>query len=215
VTAHCDFVQRWRDAEGFDATRAVLRDAAYDIIHSKSLEELNMRGLAARVGASAMAAYRYFPGKDDLIEEIRLHISGRFATALQEAAASADDPVGQFRAMCTAYIEFAVRNEQDYRLMFGNAAIVAPITVGSDRRAPAWEGLLQVLEGLYGTDRSVDIAEKAHFVWGSLHGMAMLHLSKRLNFGRSIEDLLEPLFGFLLKALDTAVGTAPKIPAAS
>lgn len=209
MTEHCDFAERWRAAQGFDASREVLRDAAYDIIHSRSVEQLNMRGLAAHVGASAMAAYRYFPGKDALIEEIRLHISRRFATALQEAAAKADDPLGRFREMCTAYLDFAVGNEQDYRLMFGTAADTTPIVAGADRRAPAWEGLLRVLEGLYLPDRPADIADKAHLVWGSLHGIVMLHLSRRLNFGRSIHELAQPLSGFLENALCVPVTADP------
>jgi AcrR family transcriptional regulator len=209
MTEHYDFAERWREAQGFDASREVLRDAAHDIIHSKSLEDLSMRGLAARVGASAMAAYRYYPGKDALIEEIRLHISRRFAMALQEAAAQPSDPVGRFRKMCAVYVDFAVSNEQDYRLMFGNAVNSAQIVVGADQRAPAWHGLLQALEGLYYPDRPANMVDKAHLVWGSLHGIVMLHLCNRLNFGRSIQELAEPLFTFLVAGLCVPVVAEP------
>jgi AcrR family transcriptional regulator len=204
-----DFPERWREAQGFDASREVLRDAAYHIIHSRSLEELNMRGLAAQVGASAMAAYRYYPCKEALIDEIRLHIIRRFATTLAEAGARATDPLGRFRTTCMAYLDFAVRNEQDYRLMFGNAGDTTPIVPGTDGRAPAWEGLLRVLEGLYHPSRPSDLDDKAHLVWGSLHGIAMLHLSRRLNFGRSIQDLAEPILDFLANALGTDIRAAP------
>ncbi|WP_375419677.1 TetR/AcrR family transcriptional regulator [uncultured Sphingomonas sp.] len=213
MTEHCDFAGRWREAQGFDASREVLRDAAYDIIHSKSLEDLNMRGLAARVGASAMAAYRYYPGKDALIEEIRLHISRRFAAALQEEAAKSTEPLERFRRTCVAYLNFAVSNEQDYRLMFGSVACLTPVVEDVDRGAPAWEGLLRVLEDLYHPSRAADIVERAHFVWGSLHGIVMLHLYKRLTRGRSIEDLAEPLVTFLTKAL-CAPGVAEPMPVA-
>jgi AcrR family transcriptional regulator len=215
LTEHCDFAERWREAQGYDASREVLRDAAYDIIHCRSLEDLNMRGLAARVGASAMAAYRYYPGKEALIEEIRLHISRRFAAALQDAGARTRDPVERFRRMCAAYLEFAVNNEQDYRLMFGNAVITTQIVPGADQRAPAWDGLLRVIESLYQPDRPADIAEKAHLVWGSLHGIVMLHLAKRLNFGRSIHELVEPLLAFLLAALCLPASMEPAPTAAS
>jgi AcrR family transcriptional regulator len=202
LTGDCDFAERWREAQGFDASREVLRDAAYDIIHSSSVEQLNMRRLASCVGASAMAAYRYYSGKDALIEEIRLHISRRFAIALQEAGAQAGDPIGCFRNMCAAYLDFAVCNEQDYRLMFVNVADTTTITLGADRQAPAWDGLLRALEGLYHPDRPADITDKAHLVWGTLHGIVMLHLSKRLNFGCSIHELAQPLADFLENALD-------------
>jgi AcrR family transcriptional regulator len=148
-----------------------------------------------------MATYRYYPGKETLIEDVRLHVSNEFASVLQEAAARAGDPVARFRYMCLAYIDFAVSNEQDYRLMFGTVAQPASVTVNAARRAPAWEALLQVLEELPHPECPASIADQAHLVWSNLHGLAMLHLSKRLNFGRSIRDLADPLFTFLLRAL--------------
>jgi AcrR family transcriptional regulator len=205
LTEHHDFPQRWREAQGFDATREVLRDAAYDIIRTKGLDDLNMRGLAARVGASAMAAYRYYPGKEFLVEDIRSQVTIRFAEALRDAATRADDPVGRFRNMCVAYLEYAIGNEQEYRLMFG--AVASPKAEDTGRKAPAWEALLQVLDHLPRPDGDASIVDHAHLVWGSLHGVAMLHLSKRLIFGRSIEDLAEPTLVFLLDAL--------RVPAAS
>jgi len=205
-----DFAERWREAQGFDASREVLRDAAYDIIQSNGVEQLNMRGLASCVGASAMAAYRYYHGKDALIEEIRLHVHRRFAMALQEAGAQAGDPVLRFHKMCTAYLDFAVCNEQDYRLMFGNAADPTTIGVDAEPRAPAWEGLLRVLESLYHPARPIDIIDKAYLVWGALHGIVMLHLSRRLSFGRSVQELAQPLAGFLERALDMPVTAEPK-----
>ena len=207
MTEHRDFAQRWREAQGFDATREVLRDAAYDIIHTKGLDELNMRGLAARVGASAMAAYRYYPGKESLVEDIRSQVSARFAETLREAAARAEDPVERFRNMCVAYLEYAVGNEREYRLMFGAVASLAPAE-DAGRKAPAWEALLQVLDELPRPDRAAGIVDHAHLVWGSLHGIAMLHLSRRLIFGRSIQDLAEPMLVLLLNALRVPVAPA-------
>jgi AcrR family transcriptional regulator len=148
-----------------------------------------------------MATYRYYPGKETLIEDVRLHVSNEFASVLQEAAARAGDPVARFRYMCLAYIDFAVSNEQDYRLMFGTVAQPTSVTGNAARRAPAWEALLQVLEELPHPECPASIADQAHLVWSNLHGLAMLHLSKRLNFGRSIRDLADPLFTFLLRAL--------------
>jgi AcrR family transcriptional regulator len=201
LTDQHDFARRWREARGLDATREVLRDAAYEIICTDGLDHLNMRGLAARIGVSAMAAYRYYPNKETLIEGIRLQVIDRFADSLQVAGRLPSDPVGRLRNMCIAYLDFAVRNEQDYRLMFGTVAFSRLGAEDTRHRASAWEALLQVLADLPSSDRAAPIVDQAHLVWGNLHGIAMLHLSRRLILGRSVQEFAEPLIGFLLKAL--------------
>jgi AcrR family transcriptional regulator len=195
-----DFARRWREAQGYEATRKVLRDAAHEMIRVGGLDDLSMRALAARVGVSAMAAYRYYPGKDTLVEDIRTCVRRDFASFLQAAAADTSDPIGKFRSLCSAYLEYALRNEEDYRLMFGTVAssLATPPDVPG---ASAWQMLVHALESLPGAGSHENIIDQAHLIWATLHGLVMLHLSKRLNLGRSLDELGAPLPQFLLTAL--------------
>ena len=149
-----------------------------------------------------MAAYRYFSGKDTLVEEVRRHVRRTFAARLTAAADTTTDPVERFRALCVTYLEYARANEQDYRLMFG-ADVPPPADVleGGAREAPAWQALLRVIGDLPTPDRALGDVERAHLVWATLHGIVMLHLSQRLVFGLSIANLVEPSIDFLLRAL--------------
>lgn len=199
-----DFVQRWRDVHGYDAGREVLRDAAHEMIRDGGLEELNMRALAARVGLSAMAAYRYYPSKEALLEDVRAQTRRDFGAQLEGAAATATDPWEQFRAMCGAYLDYALANEQDYRVMFG--AEVPTTAAGNKvaKAAPAWQVLVRVLERFPGYEGKVDVIDQAHLVWSTLHGLTMLHLAGRLNLDRSAPRLRQPMVDFLVRALQTA-----------
>ncbi|MGK2911698.1 MAG: TetR/AcrR family transcriptional regulator [Sphingobium sp.] len=204
MTDHIDFAQRWREAQGYDATREVLRDAAHDMIRAGGLNDLSMRALAARVGASAMAAYRYYPGKEKLVEDVRDRIRHDFASCLQDAAAVTSDPVGKFRSLCSAYLDFAVRNEEDYRLLFGSVALPIVDAENDPPNAPAWLVLVRALETLPGAKSPESTIDQAHLIWATLHGLVMLHLSRRLILGRSVEQLAEPLVQFLFGALRLA-----------
>jgi AcrR family transcriptional regulator len=201
LTDHGEFARRWREAQGYDATREVLRDAAHEMIRAGGLDDLSMRALAARVGASAMAAYRYYPGKDVLVEDIRERVRIDFATCLQDAADVTPDPVGQFRSLCSAYIDYALRNEEDYRLMFGAVAPPTAAIEDAPPKAQAFQVLVRVLTSLPGAGSAESTLDRAHLAWATVHGLVMLHLSRRLVLGRSVEQLRDPLVRFLLSAL--------------
>jgi AcrR family transcriptional regulator len=188
-----DYAERWRNACGHEASRMVLRDAAHDMIRTKGLEDFNMRALAKHIGLSPMAAYRYYGSKDLLIEDIRSSIKLSFAACLKDAAALAVNPVDQFEAMCCAYVDFALRNEQDYRLMFGSVASLAAANDVSPDDALSWSALLQVLREIDQGLSNEALQDQAHVVWSALHGLVMLHISRRLVLGRSLDQVLSRL----------------------
>lgn len=198
MTAISDYADRWRNACGHEASRIVLRDAAHDMIRRNGLEDFNMRALAKHIGLSPMAAYRYYDSKDILIEDIRSTVTLSFAACLRDAAAIAEDPVAQFEAMCSAYVGFALRNEQDYWLMFGSvASLAAPSDVSPDNAA-SWSALLEVLCRINPSSSKDELQDQAHMVWSALHGLVMLHISHRLVLGRSIDQILPHLRNMLI-----------------
>lgn len=193
------FAARWRDAQGPAATREVLCDAALALIRRDGLDALNMRGLAATVGVSPMTPYKYFPAKDCLVAEVRARVRSLFAAHLQQAAADAREPAERLHRLCTAYVDFALANEQDYRLIFLGRGSAAE---NNDRQAtPAWHVLFDALQQSQDRHSGVETLDEAHLIWATLHGLVMLHLSDRLGFGRSVEELGRSASRFLLNAL--------------
>lgn len=199
-----DFAQRWKLAQGLTATREVLCDAAQEMIHADGLDALNMRGLAARVGVSAMAPYKYYPGKNALVEDVRCRVRRDFALSLKKAADEVLDPLKKLCRLCSAYLAYALANEQDYRLIFATTGPDREPSDDGSMRAPAWQVLLDILQSVPDRDHQADPLDQAHLVWATLHGLVMLQFSKRLAFARSVEDLSEPAVRFLLNALRLA-----------
>ncbi len=204
MTEDADFAKRWRDVQGSAAGREVLRDAAHDMIRAGGLEKLNMRALAARVGLSAMAAYRYYRSKTALIDDLRGQIRLDFGAHLEGAAATSTDPLTQFRAMCGAYVDYGLANEQDYRLMFGADTPLTATGSAGAKAAPGWLVLVRVLRRLRDGADENDLIDQAHLVWSTLHGLTMLHLGGRLNLDRTASRLKPPMIDFLVRALQPA-----------
>lgn len=188
----------------------MLRDAAHDMIRLNGLGRFNMRALAKHVGLSPMAAYRYYDSKDIMIKDIRSDITLSFAVCLEEAAVQVNDPFDKFSAMCTAYVDFAVRNSQDYLLMFGEKASTITVDGATPQTAIAWEALLDILRRLNPDVDQAEIQDQAHLIWASLHGLVVLHISGRLTLGRSIAQILPRLKKMLITLTDVARDDALK-----
>lgn len=66
-------------AEQMDRTREKLIEAAVDLVVDEGGEELTVRRVAARAGVSVPTAYRYFPDRDVLLQQMANWINDRIA----------------------------------------------------------------------------------------------------------------------------------------
>lgn len=148
-------------------------------------EGVTMRQLAEALGCSPKTPYRYFKDKADILATVRAQAFGRFADALEKAAASAPDPASRGRMVGEAYLNFALRNPHAYRIMFD---IDAPIDekhpeLGrqADRAARfITRGAEQMAEaGVIGVDPKLF----GWTMWAAIHGIVMLHQSGMLAHG--------------------------------
>src|ERR1700752_2287110 len=101
-----------------DDARGRLIEAGIRLLEQQGPQSLQVRKVAAEVGASTMAVYTNFGGMPGLIDAIAGEAFARFGRALTEVPET-DDPVADFIAMGIAYRGFALANPQRYQLIFG------------------------------------------------------------------------------------------------
>lgn len=99
-------------------TRDRLVAAALAVLESDGPAAIQARTLADAIGASTMAVYTHFGGMPKLIEAVMNEGFARFAQHVRRVPHT-DDPVADLMAQGLAYGEFAMRNPQLYRLLFG------------------------------------------------------------------------------------------------
>lgn len=92
--------------------------AALTVLESDGPSAIQARTLAGAIGASTMAVYTHFGGMPKLIEAVMNEGFARFAQHVRQVPRT-DDPVADLMAQGLAYGEFAMRNPQLYRLLFG------------------------------------------------------------------------------------------------
>lgn len=160
-----------------------LCDVAERLFAEHGAEAVTIRQLAAELGVSAMTPYRYFKDKDAILAAVRARGFDRHADALEHARAEAGaDAVQQANAIGGAYVRFALKHPEAYRLMFDVTQPTAEaypdfVRAASRSKATMTAHLLDLkAAGLFDGDPEY----VGHLYWAALHGPIMLQLTGML-----------------------------------
>jgi len=197
--------------------RSRILEEARDLFVAQGATAVTMRGVAARVGVTPMALYRYFPSREDLlgalVEQGHATFLGYLNRSLREAT-----PLARLAVAGEQYLRFALEHPQSYAVMF----MERDVPVGRAGAAGAGEGAAtfrflvdRVRDcSAAGALEIADAEEAALVVWAHVHGLVSLFLAGKLQlaerefadlYRRSIDALLR---GFAPPAVASASASA-------
>ncbi|NSW54054.1 MAG: TetR/AcrR family transcriptional regulator [Anaerolineae bacterium] len=101
-----------------EQTRRLIIAKAIEIVTRQGPESLSMRVLAEQVQRSPAALYKYFAGKEAILEAVRAHALQCMADAFVEGEAGAANELDKVRAACRTMIRFAEAQPQLYQLIY-------------------------------------------------------------------------------------------------
>jgi AcrR family transcriptional regulator len=156
--------------------------AAHAVIAEHGVEKLSLRDVARKLNVSHQAPYKHYASRDHLLAEVIRRCFVRFSDALKARTRSADTKQ-DIHALGISYLQFALQNPLEYRLMFGTPwpeAAAQPDMLADARYS--FDVLRQALQPLFvqsqNQQETADTA--AMFVWSTLHGLASIMQSQAL-----------------------------------
>lgn len=160
-------------------TEARISSSARSLLASGGPDGCTMRAVAERAGVTPGAIYRHFPGKEALIDRIVRDAFEQFELALMRAIAPL--PVGSFErivAMGEAYIGFALRHEEEFKVLF-SPFLREPRKISDLPGQGGYRILRQCVEEAMasGQIRSADPDLAAFFLYSRVLGIIMLTLA--------------------------------------
>lgn len=167
--------------------------AARDLVREAGLESLSLRRLASRLGVTAAAIYAHVRNKRDLLRSIA---ELEFERLLADfAARRITDPTERVRAHLHAYVDYARREPELFRVMFLFPPGLRDAAVPDDLALPAaTEAFASAAEAVGAAAAAGDIDTSDLLVtslafWSAAHGVATV-LQLGLGFPAEVEDRL-------------------------
>lgn len=199
---------RARNARGQGALLAGdIQRAALALLIEGGLEAVTLRAVAQRAGIAAPSIYAHFANRGELLAAVVGSAFDDLTRALQDAAGSTPDPTTSLRAVCAAYLEFAVARPAEYAVMFQRPAGTRLTTARPAPDLPLGGRALGVLVAALtacaaaGNSLSTDPPRDAVALWTALHGYALLHpATPGFPWPDDLPDVLVERLGLLAPA---------------
>jgi len=194
---------RFLSEKEVDDFRARLVDAATRRFTERGVAGVTLRGLADEVGCSRMTPYRYFQNKEDILAAVRAAAFSRLADATEAAASRASGPLQRLEYGGRAYLRFAARNPDQYRLMFEISKRdeeTYPELAKQLARSRSWMtewAEESISAGLIEGDPKMVM----QLYWAGMHGVIALEIAGKLTFGRSFDRLSKEMVRTLFRGM--------------
>ncbi len=107
-----------RDSYHHGNLRYVLLKTSHRLLQKRGPILFSIREVAQQSGVSHTAIYRHFQDKDSILEELARTGFLRLASLQKKASRFQNNPAGYIQPLGMAYIQFALKNPNYYRLMF-------------------------------------------------------------------------------------------------
>jgi AcrR family transcriptional regulator len=188
--------------------RQVILDAAREIFAREGYESFSMRRLAENIEYSPGSIYLHFKNKEELFETLVDESFERLLRALTKIknGRAKDDPAETLKKGLRAYVDFGLRNPNDYRFAF---LLRRPMVKRPYRVHPSFDILRQMVGRCVDEKRfrAVDVESTSQALWAAIHGITSLLIQRPTFPWVEKEQVIE-------QVIDNAVGslmTPPKV----
>lgn len=175
---------RARSEDTQEALRTAAIDAACSLFRRGGYEAVSMRKVAAKVGCSAGALYRYFPNKQNLLLYVWEDDMRYVAEYIRGATDGISSPVDKVRQTLLSYLRYWKQNPANFRILFApaidgldrsDAPEVFPHTGSTALYFATRDHLARALAGKHNSPTDPDLALQC--LLSAVHGIMALHMS--------------------------------------
>ncbi len=164
--------------------RRALIDAGLDLLDQGGVEALGVRAAARAVGVSHAAPVRHFPDMASYLAAIAVVGYGQLADAMDTARAKAPDPLEAFRVTGLAYVAFATKHPNRFRLLshplLADKSHDPELAAASARAFAVLSDVVAAAQDDGGV-RAAPVEDVALAAWSLVHGLATLVVDDQLR----------------------------------
>lgn len=159
--------------------------AAELMVVKEGMAGFSMRKVAQAIGYTVGNLYLLFSNQDDLLAAVNERTADSVHAFLQDAIEPLSAPMDRLHAMSSAYIEFALRHPNRFRLMFEHQ--LPPEMRPRQATDVRLKRLFDLVEGelrpLLPAVKADALRAGAVMLWSAVHGVCVLAVSSKLRWG--------------------------------
>ena len=188
--------------------RAALIKSALSLIQDKGLDALTLRAAARQAGVSHAAPYRHYRDKEALLAAVVEACFIELLETLEAARSEHDDPLERLKSLAVAYIEYAITNRAQFKVMFGpavkNKTDYPSLVEVTDRTFELLTSTTRACQesGVISEGNTLRIAVSA---WSMIHGLTALYLDRQLEVVGFEQDDPKHLAEMVLTSLHVGI----------
>jgi AcrR family transcriptional regulator len=187
--------------------RWVILAAAREIFAREGYESFSMRKLAKNIEYSPGSIYLHFKNKEELFETLVDESFERLLQALKRIknGHAEDDPAETLKKGMRAYVEFGLRNPNDYRFAF---LLRRPVLKRPYQVHPAFDIMRHMVERCVDEKRfrPVDVETTSQALWAAIHGITSLLIQRPTFPWVAKKQVIEQVINNAVNSLMAASG---------
>lgn len=98
--------------------RSKIIRATLDLAREKGWDEVSTRKISARINYSTTAIYHYFGSKESLLQEVKQEGFKQMREQFERITDRIKEPTQQLLSISLFHFDFAVKNREQYQIMF-------------------------------------------------------------------------------------------------
>jgi len=163
--------------------RGQLISAARDLIEEHGPDGFSMSDACRLAGVSNAAPYRHFKSKEDLLTEVAMDGLARLGAEMERHASEYPrGTVESLAAIGRTYVQFAMREQHTFRLMFSTKSHAGRIEELKNTGRASYGVLLREVARYLGEDDITERVMEASFpLWTQVHGLSFLAIDGKLD----------------------------------
>ena len=157
-----------RSEHSKEEIKAMVLEAAENIIAEEGSQALTVRKIAAEIDYTIGCVYMVFDNMDTLIWQIRLRTLNEIIARMALDAEQESDPEQQLRIMTETYLEFASRHCNRWRMLSESQKEETPTPEYRQKVSRIIDDIADLLSRFGGTSAAWSPTQAAKVFWGSL-----------------------------------------------
>ncbi len=205
-----------KEREKQELKELILKEAKA-VFLEEGYEKTSIRKIADRIEYSPTTIYLYFKDKSELLLELHKQSFHQFFNVLSSVS-TISDPFERLVQTGRRYIEYGIKNPEEYELKFQLKAPLAALECKNEIWSDGQQAICFVqsivdncIEAGY-FSKSMDSQSMSIMLWAEVHGLVTLYNSNRLDMfqlDKNVQHLVDEAFNLFVQFLQLHVHKKP------